>query len=282
MSTLPAGLKVQKVDYNNQASLVEALKGQEALVITMGFGAPPDQQTKLINAAATAGVPWILPNEYVHNWAHPGLSQDLLSMDEGHTADREHIEKLGKSSWIGVICGSWYEFSLGGGPERYGFDLKKREVTFYDDGNTKVNTSTWPQCGRAVANLLALKVLPDDENDTSACLSHHKNQFIYISSFAINQRDMLDSVLRVTKTTPSDWQIKYEPCRERYKAGLAKHHQGDSLGLFELVYARMFYPDGSGNYERSMGLQNDILGLPEEDIDEYTTLAVQYAAQQAL
>src|SRR4051794_23008406 len=163
-SKLPTGLEVKKVNYDDQSSLVEALQGQDVLIITMAVTAPRDQETKLIEAAAAANVPWILPNEYGLDPTDAELGKDTL-ITETKNKHRSHIEKLGKSSWISIICGFWYEFSLAGGPERYGFDFKNHTVTFFDDGNTPINTSTWSQCGRAVANLLSLKVLPDDEND---------------------------------------------------------------------------------------------------------------------
>jgi hypothetical protein len=88
--------------------------------------------------------------------------------------------------WLNIAYGFWYKFSLAGGAERYSFDFKKKEVTFYVDGTTRVNTSTWEQTGLGVANLLALKIPPEDEDDKSPCLSQFKNKFIHISSFLIN------------------------------------------------------------------------------------------------
>lgn len=208
--------------------------------------------------------------------ADPGLCKDI-PIGEKHAQYREHIEKLGKSSWIGVTCGFWYEFSLAAGSYTYGFDFKNRTVTFYDDGNTHINTSTWIQCGRAMAKLLALKVLPDDANDKSPCLAHYRNRFIYISSFNVSQRDMLDSVMRVTGTTPNDWKIEHEPSPSRYKAAMEAFQKGDFIGFAKMMYARVFYQDGSGEFEASKGLQNDVLGLPKEDLDGYTKIAVQMA-----
>ena len=59
-SKLPEGVTIHKVDYEKPDSLVEALRGQDALVITLS-GQSPIQQTeeKLIRAAAEAGVPWM-------------------------------------------------------------------------------------------------------------------------------------------------------------------------------------------------------------------------------
>ena len=193
---------------------------------------------------------------------------------ERKTKYRDYIEQLGKSSWIGIVCNFWYEFSLAGSSSRYGFDFKTRTVTFLDDGNTRINTSTWPQTGRAVAKLLSLKVLKDDASDKSACLNDFRNKFVYVSSFNISQKDMLDSIMRVTGTSLKDWKVNYEPVKERYKSGVEEFKNGNMLGFAELLYSRSFYPDMSGNYEATKGLHNDILDLPKEDLDEYTTIAV--------
>lgn len=269
-------MDIKHIDYADQESIVEALQGQDALVITMVASAPPEQQTKLIEAAAVANVPWVLPNEWGADNSNEGLNKDIPHI--GAKAQYlEQIEQLGKSSWIAVTCGFWYEYSLSFGPHAYGFDFKNNTVTFFDDGNTRINTSTLQQCGRSVAKLLALKVLPDDANDRSPCLAHYRNRSVCISSFRVSQREILDSVLRVTGKTLKDWKIEHEPSTSRYKAGVEAYQKGDFIGLVKLLYSRIFYQDGSGNYEASRGLQNGILGLPKEDFDEHTRIAVQTA-----
>ena len=62
-SKVPAGITAQRVDYDDHQSLVDGLRGHDALVITMGTMAPRDQEEKLIRAASEANVPWVLPNE---------------------------------------------------------------------------------------------------------------------------------------------------------------------------------------------------------------------------
>ncbi|KAJ6527893.1 putative isoflavone reductase family protein [Mycena vulgaris] len=278
MSKLPAGVEVKKVDYEDPASLVEALRGQEALIITMSVMSPPGQSAKLIEAAATANVPWVLPNEYGIDPTETELENDII-LGAAKKADRDLIEKFGKSSWVGIACSFWYEYSLGGGPALYGFDFKDRSVTFFGDGTQKINTSTWPQTSLAVARLLSLKVSPDDANDTSATLSQFRNKNLYVSSFLLSQKDMLASVLRVTGTKESDWKIEHEAHEARYAAGVAQFKGGDMQGFRKLLYTRVFYPDGCGNYEARHGLHNDILGLPKEDLDEFTKIAAKRAEE---
>lgn len=151
-SKLPSGIEIKRVDYNDQKSLVEALQGQEVLIITLGIFAAPDQQTKLIQAAAAAKVAWVIPNEFGNDNANPALLKDV-PINAGKTHYREEIEKLGVSSWLGICCNFRYVYSLSRG--NFAIDIKNRTATLWDDGNTRVNTSTLPQVGRAIANLLA-------------------------------------------------------------------------------------------------------------------------------
>jgi uncharacterized protein YbjT (DUF2867 family) len=66
------------VDYSKPETLVEALKGQDALVITLGVQAPKGTDTQLINAAEEAGVKWILPNEWGPDSANESLVKDVF------------------------------------------------------------------------------------------------------------------------------------------------------------------------------------------------------------
>jgi hypothetical protein len=100
-AVIPNGIKVAKVNYDDHSSLVKALEGQEVLIITMNVRAPKDQQIKLVDAAAEAGVPWILPNEWGGDQTNEALCDDIF-LGPPSRAVRKHIEDLGKSSWIGI------------------------------------------------------------------------------------------------------------------------------------------------------------------------------------
>jgi hypothetical protein len=41
------------------------------------------------------------------------------------------------------------------------------------------------------------------------------------------------------------------------------------------MYARVFYPDGSGDFETSHGLDNKALDLPSEDLDAATRKTIE-------
>lgn len=273
-SKVPAAVEVEEVDYDDQASLIKALKGKDCLVILMSVYAPPDSDEKLIRAAAEAGVPWILPSEWAGDPTQVELSKDIF-VGPKKQANRDLIERLGKSSWISMVAGFWYEFSIAGDPSRFGFDFSNRIVTLYGQGKDIINVSTYDQCARAVASLLSLKICPERRTPEEPTLSQFKNKFVYISSFAVSQREMFESVLRVTKASEKDWMTQYEDHNERGDRGVARYERGEPIGYIEALYVRMFYPGGEGHYEARGLLHNDVLGLPKEDLDECTRRAIE-------
>ena len=273
---LPEGVKTVQIDYENENSLISALHGQQFLVITLGVRAPPEHHAKLCDAAAKAGVPYVMPNSYGFDVNNKSLREDKIYGAQAIERALD-VERAGFSSWIWMTCGFWYEWSLALGEVFYGIDIKQRKATFYDDGKTVINTSTWDQCARGLAALLKLKELPEDENDKSATISDWKNNAMYISSFRICQRDMLDSIHRVIGTTDKDWTIEYQPSEARFQQGLEELQQGQRTGHAKSMYARGFYPNGPGDFETTRGLDNSKLGLPKEDLDEITKNVVEMA-----
>lgn len=179
-------------------------------------------------------------------------------------------------SWIAVVGGFWYQYSLAL-PTAYGFDIPNRSVTFYDDGNTKFNTSTWDQYARTVVRLMSMKIYPDDENDNSPSLdTNFRNKFAYLRSFRVSQKDIFESLKRVTSTDDSEWQTTYEPSEERYNKGMQELKATPGMIPYvKLLYARASYPNGDGDFESKYTLANDILNLPSEDLDTCTQGAVQ-------
>jgi hypothetical protein len=74
------------------------------------------EQTKLIDAAAKAGVKWILPTEY----AGDGMNKELVDavpLFHPKRKAREQVDELAKTheglKWIGVATNPWMEFVRG-------------------------------------------------------------------------------------------------------------------------------------------------------------------------
>lgn len=274
---LPSGVAVQKVDYDKHDTIVSALRGQDALVVTLSGHADIEGiEKKLIAAAEEAGVGWILPSEWGFDTANPSLIEDII-ITKTMVNVREHLKSKSTLSFISISTGFWYEWSLAI-PFAYGIDINNRTATLFDDGTAKISSSTWPQVGRAVASLLALPIKREDaaSTDTTASLNDFKNQLVYVSSFLVSQRDMLASLYRVTDTQESDWTITSEDAKQRYHEGIEQMKQGQRVGFGKMMYTRVFWDGGEpGNVEHKV--INDKLGLPKEDLDEATKRTVERA-----
>lgn len=251
-ATFPAGVNVQKGDYTSQDFLTTALKGQDVLVMDLSVFAPKDLQHRFIEAAAVAGVPWILLCEFGADNGHPEMSK--VGVNAAKKQFRDKVESLGKSSWIGFISGLWFDYSLANGA--FGINIKERTARFYDDGLTTLSTSTLPQVGRGLAKLFELPI---------STLEKYKNQFVYIHSFHVSQMDMLKAVQRATKTSDADWKISRVNVDEAIKTGGEQFQSGNYRGLVDMLYGTNFKPGNGGLYEDKS--DNKSLGLADEDLD---------------
>ncbi|KAI1821622.1 NAD(P)-binding protein [Xylaria intraflava] len=266
---LPDGVQVVGVDYSDEAALVAALKGKDFLAILLPATAPPQTHTAIVKAAAKAGVPYVMPNAYGSSDTHESTAEPG---PPGYI-NQVFIDKLKECrsfgvNYISMGCGFWYDWSLAGGDERFGFDITSKKVTLFDDGNKQISVSTLQQCGRAFAALLSLP-----ESGATPSLSDWKNKPLCFNSFRVSQREMLESVQRAQGSSDKDWAIRSEPSSKRVADGTAVFQKGDYYGMVKVMYSRHFYPGEDIGSESTMA--NEILGLPREDLDEVTKWVVE-------
>lgn len=266
-SPLPEGIKRVEVDYTSKSSLTSALAGIQFLIITLPVTAPPETHSLIVQAAAEAKVPYVMPNVWGNDIYNESLaSEDLYSA--GSLKLCQEIENLpGDTVYVALLCGFWFEWSLMLGENCFGIDIKSRRATLIDDGLTKICASTWDQTGRAVAGLLDL---PEER------LRKWSNKGVYVNSFTVNQREILDAVQRVTGTSDQDWEIRYQDARERYYEGLQELQKGVRTGFAKAMYSRSFFKDGGGNFAATRGLDNDEIGLGKDDMDKAVKRAVEW------
>jgi hypothetical protein len=259
-SKIPTGVRLVHVDYAREDSLVEALKDQQFLVISLSPFVPEEFHGKIVRAAAKAGVTYIMPNVHGFDPKGNGVSNPIFGV--GAMRRVQDVEDTGVP-WIVLTTGFWYEWGLALGDNWYGIDINKKKAWFCDQGQSPMNTSTWPRCGEAFAALLSLP-----ESGASPSLADFKNYPCYVDSFIVTQRGILDSVQRATGTTDDDWEISYEPSEKRYKEGLIEMQTNFSRGLPKALYAHGW--SGEGGREYTAKLDNDKLGLAPEDLDAVT------------
>ncbi len=138
-------MKTARADYGDEDSIAAALKDQQFLIITLPGRTTPETHSKLVRGAAKAGVQYVMPN-----WYGGDLSNDDLGIDTalgpGGRANVAEIQSLGLRSIV-LTCSFWYEWSMGIGPNAYGFDLEKRTLVLFDQGEVKINTTTCRSAG---------------------------------------------------------------------------------------------------------------------------------------
>ncbi|KAI8931815.1 hypothetical protein NX059_011452 [Plenodomus lindquistii] len=267
-------LTITPVDYTNEQSLIAALTGSTFLIITLPHHAPPTLHPLIVRAAAAAKIPYIMPNYYGFGLGPRSGGLDKVPILSGMKKWIADVEQQDGVSYFALVCGFWYEFSLGMGEQWFGFDIAARRVVFFDQGRRRICTSTWERCGRAVAGLLSLPVRRG-EGAAGPALEDSTDKGVYVASFLVSQREMLDSLHRVLGTGDGDWEIEYQGSGERYEEGLAEMEKGDLRGFAKAMYARLFFESGEGDYKTGEEMHDEVLGLPREELDEATRRAVE-------
>ena len=103
---------VEAVDYDSQEELCSVLRGHDALIITLAVTTKPVVQASIIQAAISAGVTYIIPNEWGSDNAHPTIA--AIPVNTLKELYREQIEQSGTSFWVGFITSFWYEYGVEG------------------------------------------------------------------------------------------------------------------------------------------------------------------------
>lgn len=263
-ATFPSGVTLKKGDYSSDEFFESAFAGQDVAVFILKFVVTPDQQLRMIEAAARAGVRWIIPTEFAGDGNNKAMVESV-PLFQPKAAVRRGIEELAKTynglSWIGICTGPWTDFSLPK-PVLFGIDAKARSATIYT-GSGRFNTSTISQVARAFAGLLGLPIHAEAGKPS---LSSFVNDFVYVSSFYITQKELLYAVQRATGTTSSDWTINGKSIDEWTAENKSAVAAGQLMGMAGLTYGA-YMGEGRGG-DVNDKLANEVLGLPKEDLEE--------------
>jgi uncharacterized protein YbjT (DUF2867 family) len=254
-ATFPADVIVKKGDYSDHSFLTSALNGQDVLIMQVNMlPQAMESQVQLIEAAAEAGVRWVLPTEFGSDIAS-SLAQDfpLMSMKKKY---RDLVEEKGMN-WVAVVNNPWFDWSLKQG--MWGVDIPAKKATLNNVGDAKFNTTTLGQVGRGVAALLSL---PDEK------LNLYKNRPVYLRSFLISQRDILDSAIRATETKESDWEVRTQEPEDAIQASKEAVAAGNMMAFVGEFYTAHMQEGRGGNYEAKAAKDAEVLGLEKENLDE--------------
>ncbi|KAF5646380.1 2'-hydroxyisoflavone reductase [Fusarium sp. NRRL 52700] len=253
-STPPEGISTIKTDYSEE-SLAEALKGHDAVVSTLS-GIAPGQilplQKIMVDAAVKAGVRVFVPSEYGVDTASPEAPKVIpFVQDKVDTLD--YIKaKSGKLSWIAIVSGAMFDWGLNI-PGLGGFNVAAHTVTLYDGGDIAYEATNLDQVGRAIAKSL--------KN-----LEITRNQYVYINSFTVTQKDVLRAL---EKATGDKFQVSHGTVNELWESGAEQVRNGNPMGTLAQISGSLYGKGGVANYSVDKGLWNDKIGLRGENLEEF-------------
>jgi uncharacterized protein YbjT (DUF2867 family) len=254
----PATVAVKKGSFTNESFLVDALEGQDVLLIIVPIP-NMDLGSLFIHAAAKAGVPYILPTEF---GVDTPKVENEHSMMAPKMARRQLIEELGVSSWIAVIVNFWLDANIQSG--LWGIQVGDRKVEIFKGANAKISTTTVSRSGEGIAVLLSLP---------EAKLAGYKNKSYYFSSFELSQRDIFEAVKRSTGTKDADWSITEKDATEIIRESELKIQDGDGYAEWYRLFVMFFQGIQGSNYEEKVVDLREY-GLLNEDLDTVVKRAI--------
>ncbi|RYC65193.1 hypothetical protein CHU98_g1024 [Xylaria longipes] len=251
--SLPSSAKVAEVDYKSLESLTNAMRGQDAVVSTVGSATLADHLL-LVEAAAKAGVKRFLPSEFGSNTVHPKASQ--LPSYRDKIAVQAALKKEAQTSGMTytlVLNGPFLDWGV-----RVGFlaDVKGRSITLWDGGDRVFSTTTLPTIGRAVVGVLKH---PEET----------KNRAVYIQDTALSSKQLLEISKRATGS--DDWKVNIASLDDHVNKGweeLRKPQPDPAKFVMNLISAAIYGEGYGAKFEK---LDNELLGIKEmneEDIED--------------
>ena len=251
-ATFPAGVRnVFKVDYSDLEAIKSAMKGQDVVISNVGLSGAPHQQI-FVDAALATGVKRFFPAEYgtdtrdfKTNEINPYSTQYKAAL----VRYLQSKEKESSLTWTALITGGFTEWGLRHG--FFGFDFKTRTATLIDDGTTMCSLSRMRTIAKAIRGCI--------EN-----FEETKNQYVFIASFYMTQRDMLAAI---EKLDGQKWTIEHTTSQDLQIRGHTRCIKGDWMGIADLSMATALGKWGLVDW-RNKDLFNEKLGLPKDSFED--------------
>ena len=263
-ATFPSDVRTRTVDYSKPETLVDALRGQDAVISTFNHAFLGHQRT-LLDAAVTAGVQRFIPSEYGSDTLNPKAG--VLPLFAHKKTEQRYIEELavqGRITYTIVINGPFLDFGLNHG--FLGPNLQKKQITYLDGGSTTFSTTTLSTMGKAVVGVLTK---PEET----------KNRAVYVQDTALTLKDLFRLAKEALGTegwTEVDGGTTEEKETASYEK-LAKGHK--DMGVFlGFLLSAIFREGYGGHFQKS---DNDLLGIVELKDSEIVELIKDVAKRQA-
>lgn len=243
-------------DYPHDA-LVAAFTNQDA-VINCVTTLAVRTQLRIISAAVEAGVRRFVPSEYGLNNNNPAArALNSVFREKGEVQD--YLRTLEhRMEWMAVANGMWLKWSAT--HEFLGMHIAERKFVFWDDGEGLFSTTTEENTALAVVNALTKK------------WEETANKVVWLSDFAVSQKQLLEAVERFTGERFKTEVIDSESFIREKQAAAAAGDGGATYALIETGFVTGKY---GGHLEKEGEIMNDLLELPKQSFDDVMQAAVE-------
>jgi uncharacterized protein YbjT (DUF2867 family) len=256
-ATFPAGVDVVDVDITSVESLTAALKGQDALVSTVGTAQLGDQKN-LIDAAIAAGVQRFLPSEFGSNLENP-KARALPVFHYKVQVEDYLFEKVkdSKLTYTLVFNAAFLDWGLD-----WDFTLKVSDYkpNIYDGGDVVFSSTTLASVATAVVGVLTH---PEET----------KNRSVRIEDIKLSQNKLLQLAKEVAPEKP--WEVTHLKIDDVTAEADRRLAQGllDSDTFVPYLFRSLMDPTYGANFEKT---DNELLGLKGKTDDDVKEILKQY------
>ncbi|KAI0508472.1 NmrA-like family protein [Xylaria bambusicola] len=231
--------------------LTSAFEGQDLIINCITTLSVKDQY-RMVDAAIAAGVRRYVASEYGLNNMNP-KAQALNNV----FADKGKVQSYlrakgdeGQIEWMSISCGIWIKWGMA--HDFVGMHVRERRFVFWDDGEGLFSCTT--EENTAAGLVSALKV-PEET----------KNKNLFLSDFAINQRQLFDAIERIQGIK---YQIETIDSEKLIAEKKEAEKQGDGSATMALIETGFVTGKFGGHLEKEGVIMNQKLGLPERILDE--------------
>jgi len=241
-----------KVDFSSHQALVDAFRGNDALVLTLGGFQSLSKNTQILaDAAIDAGIKRIILSEFGGDlYNAPGKDQPIFKIKVDARTYVEGKAKEGKITWTTISTGSFFDWGLVHGI--LGFDLKSKKVTLFDGGNHLFHTTTIDSITQSVIGVLSHPAATE-------------NKPVRVHDFFVAQRDVL-AILEAELGPFTIQDIAIPQLLEQSNASVARGEFTQAT-MYGLLQSNIFGAEGS-SCRWPEDDDSAFLGLPKRDIKE--------------
>ncbi|CAJ0543899.1 Ff.00g039820.m01.CDS01 [Fusarium sp. VM40] len=239
----PDDVKVSRVDYKNESSLIEALRDHKAVVSTLSiFG--DNAQEALVDASIKAGVKRFIPSEFGSDTSNPLVAKipifapKVQLQEYLKTKAREHDG----FSYTFIFNGPFLDWGLAAGML---VDIKNKSATLRDGGDVLFSSSRLSTVGQAVVGVLS-------NLDATA------NRAVYVKDADVSQNQLISIAKELDpsgtwNTTEAETAVEEREALEKFNPT-----QPDIGVISKFLFRAIFGQGFGGRFET---VDNELLGV---------------------